>query len=106
MRSSVGCTTNTSESEFSVHTGAAALFGESSVAMAAAIVFLPLLSESHPNRLTGAGAGRGEVHEQTMIPRDEIPKRERPPFALRSQRANVISPSRRGLHRGQRCKPR
>jgi hypothetical protein len=48
----------------------------------------------------------GEVHDQTMIPRDEIPTRDRPSFALRLQRANVISPSLRGLHRGQRCKPR
>jgi hypothetical protein len=49
---------------------------------------------------------KGEVHDQTMIPRDEIPRRDRPSFALRSQPANVISPSHRGLHRGQRRKPR
>ena len=42
------------------------------------------------------------MQQQTMNPWDEIPRRVRPSFALRSKRVNVISPSFRELHRGQR----
>jgi hypothetical protein len=54
------------------------------------------------NNLTGAEPAECKVQQQTMNPWDEIPRRVRPSFALRSKRVNVISPSFRERHRGQR----
>jgi hypothetical protein len=54
------------------------------------------------HNLTGSKPAECKVQQQTMNPWDEIPRRVRPSFALRSKRVNVISPSFRELHRGQR----
>lgn len=49
-----------------------------------------------------ARAGRSEVHKQTMNPRDEIPKQDRPKPVTRTKRAPLIQPLLREFHRGQR----
>ena len=54
------------------------------------------------NNLIGSEPAECKVQQQTMNPWDEIPRRVRPSFALRSKRVNVMSPSFRELHRGQR----